>query len=201
MSNGYCDVKKGSPVLPCAKAPGSLMVTVNNRSDNKPLRSARVSLSGPSSANAATKPQGHATFAKLPPGNYKVTASLKTYSTETAAATVQAAAQAQAKVALNPTVAPIILPAHQTVIVKKVYTNPGRRMILLKTNVPFTGTGTFTRSSNAVRFFTQNAGGKEITFNGVDNVFKGAELTGGVCLFAEGAKGSTKTDTSNSRSS
>ena len=194
MSNGYCAVKKGSPVLPCAKAPGELLVTVNNRSDLTPLRGATVKLSGPASHTASTDQNGHASFSKLPPGNYKITATLKTYSTELGAATVQSTAKTQSTLALNPTVHPSIVPAHQAVMVKKAYTKPGRKLIQLKTNIAFAGTGTFTRSSNSVRFFTAAAGGKEITFNLTDNVFTGAQLGAGVSLYAEGAKGSAKVD-------
>lgn len=72
------------------------------------------------------------------------------------------------------------------VVVRKPHTNPARRQVVLRSTAAFTGTGTFTRSSDAVRFFDAAAGGTELTFDGVDNVFDAARLAAGVTLFAEG---------------
>ena len=82
---------------------------------------------------------------------------------------------------------PTITPASPVVVVKKPHTNPARQAITLRTDALFTRSGTLTRSGNtsAVRLFTAAAGGTEITFNGIDNVFSGAQLTAGVQLFAE----------------
>lgn len=75
------------------------------------------------------------------------------------------------------------------VIVRKPHTNPARRPVALRTPA-FTGTGLLERSSAAVRFFDAAAGGTEILFDGVDNVFPSAALAAGVTLFAEGAAAS-----------
>lgn len=80
------------------------------------------------------------------------------------------------------------------VVVKKSYTNPARKRVRLSTDTAFLGTGTLTRSSNAIRLFTAATGGTEITFDGTDNVFDGAQLTAGVDLFAEGASPSAAVD-------
>jgi outer membrane protein OmpA-like peptidoglycan-associated protein len=84
-------------------------------------------------------------------------------------------------------VTPSITLARNFVIVKKPHTNPARVQVTLRSNNPFTGTGTLTRSGNiaAVRLFTALIGGTELTFNGTDNVFTGAALAAGVSLFAE----------------
>ena len=58
----------------------------------------------------------------------------------------------------------------------------------------FTGSGTFTRSSDEVRFFDAAVGGTEITFNGTDNVFTDAALAADVQLFAEGQRASAAVD-------
>lgn len=82
---------------------------------------------------------------------------------------------------------PTITLAAPAVVVKKSYTNPARDRVTLKTNVAFNRTGTLTRSGNtgAIKLFTAANGGAEITFDGTDNVFTGAQLTTGVNLFAE----------------
>ncbi len=85
---------------------------------------------------------------------------------------------------------PIIKLGSAVVVVKKPYTNPARKAVELKTNAPFDGSGELTRSNDAIRFFTAAVGGVEIRFDGKDNVFSGGKLTGGVTLFAEGAKAS-----------
>lgn len=92
------------------------------------------------------------------------------------------------------TVSPQIILASPVVVVKKSYTNPARQLVTLRTDGPFVGTGTFERSSDAVRFFDAAVAGNEITFNDTDNVFTGAQLTAGVQLFAEGATASASLD-------
>lgn len=95
------------------------------------------------------------------------------------------------RVALTVAVAPVIALASPTVVVKKTYTAPARQSVTLRTSGAFTSTGTFTRSSAAVRFFDAATTGNEITFNGTDNVFTGAQLTAGLPLFAQGNTAST----------
>lgn len=85
---------------------------------------------------------------------------------------------------------PAITLASDVVVVKKPHTNPSRVLVTLAANPAFTGTGTFERSSDRIRFFDAAVGGTEITFNGVDNVFTDAQLVAGVQLFAEGAAAS-----------
>lgn len=80
--------------------------------------------------------------------------------------------------------------APDAIVVKKPHTNPARQPVVLRASVAFAGSGTFTRSSDAVRFFDAVAAGTEITFNGVDNVFTDAQLLAGHTLFAEGARAS-----------
>ncbi|WP_407343266.1 peptidoglycan-binding protein [Pengzhenrongella phosphoraccumulans] len=89
--------------------------------------------------------------------------------------------------------APVVPPAvalppvgPAVVVVKKVHTNPARKAVVLRSSALFTGTGEFTRSSDRVRFFDAAAGGAEVLFTGVDNVFGSARLVLGVTLFAEG---------------
>lgn len=89
---------------------------------------------------------------------------------------------------------PLITLTSAIVVVKKSYTNPARQLVTLKTDAEFIGAGTLERSNNAIRFFTAATGNTEITFNGTDNVFDGAQLTAGVPLFAEGATPSTTID-------
>jgi len=72
------------------------------------------------------------------------------------------------------------------VVVRKPHTNPARQPVVLRASTAFTGTGSFTRSSDRVKFFDAAAGGNEITFNGTDNVFTDAQLVAGHSLFAEG---------------
>ena len=84
-------------------------------------------------------------------------------------------------------VQPSITLARNFVIVKKPHTNPARVEVTLRADSAFSGTGTLDRSGNtaAVRLFTAATGGTEITFDGTDNVFPGANLVTGVTLFAE----------------
>lgn len=89
---------------------------------------------------------------------------------------------------------PLITLTSAIVVVKKSYTNPARQLVTLKTDAEFIGSGTLERSNNAIRFFTAATGNTEITFNGTDNVFDGAQLTAGVPLFTEGETPSTTMD-------
>ncbi len=77
------------------------------------------------------------------------------------------------------------------VVVRKPHTTPARRPVELRSSAAFTGSGRFDRSSDVVRFFDAAAGGTELVFDGVDNVFDGAALAAGVTLFAEGRVAST----------
>lgn len=82
---------------------------------------------------------------------------------------------------------PTITLASSIVVVKKSYTNPARQRVTLRLDYPFCqGDGTFTRSSDIIRFFDAPAGGTEIRFVGGDNVFSGHQLSVGVELYAEG---------------
>lgn len=90
---------------------------------------------------------------------------------------------------------PVIQTAKNVVVVKKKHTKAARQPVTLKTDTTFTGKGTFTRSSDAIHFFTAASKGKEITFDGKDNVFSGGKLTSGVKLYAEGASGGEVTIT------
>jgi Putative peptidoglycan binding domain/OmpA family len=72
------------------------------------------------------------------------------------------------------------------VVVRKAHTNPARRVVTLRVSTGFTGSGRLDRSGDAVRVFDAAAGGAELAFDGVDNVFTDAQLTAGVTLFAEG---------------
>ena len=89
---------------------------------------------------------------------------------------------------------PLITAATRVIVVKKSYTNPARKLVIVRTSARFQRTGTLTRSSNAIRFFTAAQAGSEITFDGVDNVFPGGRLRTGVRLFAEGASPSAALD-------
>lgn len=102
-------------------------------------------------------------------------------------------------------VSPLIEPAKLEVLVVKRAKNPGsgniepvttpkRQAVTLKTDVAFDGKGTFTRSSDKVKVFTAATGGKEITFDGKDNVFDGGPLTSGVTVYVEGNKPSDAMD-------
>lgn len=98
----------------------------------------------------------------------------------------------------KPRVGPVIVPSTLIVVVKKFhktpagktqpYTAPKRRSVVLSTDAGFDGTGTFTRSSDTVLFFKSLTGKDEIKFDGSDNVFKGADLTRGITVFAEANK-------------
>ncbi|QTE31451.1 OmpA family protein [Pengzhenrongella sicca] len=72
------------------------------------------------------------------------------------------------------------------VVVRKPHTNPARRPVVLRSSTAFTGTGRLDRSSDLVQLFDAAAGGTELAFDGVDNVFTSAQLAAGVTLFAQG---------------
>jgi hypothetical protein len=91
-------------------------------------------------------------------------------------------------------VTPTITLSSPVVVVRKPGINPRRQECRLGASPAFTGSGTFTRSSDAVRFFDAAVGGNEITFNGTDNVFSDAQLLAGVTLFTEGARASAALD-------
>ncbi len=76
--------------------------------------------------------------------------------------------------------------APPAVVVRKPHTNPVRQPVVLRVGAAFTGEGTFTRSSDQIRFFDAVAGGNEITFKDGDNVFTDAQLVAGHTIFAEG---------------
>jgi hypothetical protein len=80
------------------------------------------------------------------------------------------------------------------VVVRKPAANPARKPVQLKVSAAFTGSGTFTRSKNNIRFYTALTAGTELTFNGVDNVFTDAQLMAGVTIFADGDSASSAID-------
>lgn len=84
------------------------------------------------------------------------------------------------------TVRPTITLAADVVVVRKVHTNPARVQVTLGVSSVFTGSGTLTRTGSAVDLFPAAAGGSALTYNGVDNLFTGAQLSAGLVLFAEG---------------
>jgi hypothetical protein len=100
---------------------------------------------------------------------------------------------------------PIITPAKFTVVVRKFfkdaggtrkpYTTPKRQPIVLKTSAAFDGTGTFACLPNdKIKFFKSADKDDQIKLDGKGNVFKGAELTSGMTLYAEGSAASTALD-------
>jgi hypothetical protein len=81
------------------------------------------------------------------------------------------------------------------VLVKKAYTSPARLAVTLRVQGSgFDGTGTLSRTGDAIRFFTAATGGTEITFNGTDNVFTTAQLAAPTQVFAEGSHASGAVD-------
>jgi hypothetical protein len=91
-------------------------------------------------------------------------------------------------------VRPLISVARRVVIVKHPHTTPTRQAVALGASAPFNGSGLFTRSSAHVDFYLAPSGGAPLRFDGVDNVLGGAQLVGGVHLYAEGAIASTTVD-------
>jgi hypothetical protein len=96
---------------------------------------------------------------------------------------------AQAKVQFPPPAAHLTLAA-DTVVVKKAGCNPPRVQLTLKTDAPFSRTGTLQRSSEKVSVFTAATGGTDIFATANANVFQGSDLgsAAGVVLFVEGAQ-------------
>ncbi|WP_305044242.1 peptidoglycan-binding protein [Geoalkalibacter sp.] len=84
------------------------------------------------------------------------------------------------------TVNPTITLASDVVVVRKVHTNPARVQVRLGVSSAFTGNGTLTRIGNFVDLFPSAVGGVALTYDGVDNLFSGAQLSAGLTLFAEG---------------
>ena len=91
-------------------------------------------------------------------------------------------------------VVPSITLSSPVVVVAKPTTAPQRQTCTLRVDTTFVGTGTFTRSSDAVRFFDAAVGGTEITFLAGDNVFTDTQLLAGVTLFMEGGRASAAVD-------
>lgn len=110
---------------------------------------------------------------------------------------------------------PVVEPVSLVLVVKKfaknpatnaeeAYTDPQRQEITLKTDAAFDGTATFNCDKpDAVKFYSAKTGGVEIRLNGTDNVFPpggsppwagGATISGGVKIYAEGIKPSSKKD-------
>jgi len=122
------------------------------------------------------------------------------------AALAAPAPQSAPKPAPKAKVDPVITPAKLDVVVKKFfkdstgatkpYTKPKRQKVVLSTSESFeaAGSGTFTRSNDGIKFFKSADKDDEIKFDGKDNVFKGSQLSGGVALYAEGAKPSAALD-------
>ena len=89
-------------------------------------------------------------------------------------------------------VAPIITINFHIVLVKKSYMPKSTRMpVVLSTDQAFDGTGTFTSSSGAIRFFSHDSGGVQIESG---HSFTGAQLSSSVTIYAEGATPSAKMD-------
>ena len=84
--------------------------------------------------------------------------------------------------------------APAAVVVRKPHTNPARVPVALRAATAFTGSGRFARSDTRLRFFATAAGGDELAFDGVDDVFTAAQLVAGHTLFAEGATASAAVD-------
>lgn len=99
----------------------------------------------------------------------------------------------KAKKPADPPVKPTLGPAKLTVVVAPPYLPKSRTPIVLKTDSVFTGTGRFSRSDTNIDFFRKGAAAA-LTFNGIDDVFTGADLTAGVTLEAQGVAASKKVD-------
>jgi hypothetical protein len=89
-----------------------------------------------------------------------------------------------------PVVTPdIFIDGQPIVLVKKPYTDAARvrrkQVTLVADDIAFDGSGTFTFTGNAIRFFTQAADGREVSSG---DSWAGLELGMGVRLYAEGAR-------------
>lgn len=93
-------------------------------------------------------------------------------------------------------VTPMVEVPHPVVLVKRPYTSPLRREVVLRTDVDFGtgGSGLFTVPGSSVRFFTAATAGVLISFSGTDNRFTANELARGVTLWAEGVSPSGHVD-------
>lgn len=192
---------KPKAVSRCPDAPGDLAVLVVRADDGTPIADARVKASGPSPGEAPTGSDGWVVFADVKPGAYnaeiKLPEALSKYQLDqaTQAGSVACADTKilQFKASPPPPVKPLI-EAPAVVVVKKPHTTPARRPVRLRTDVSFDGTGLLTRSSGAVAFYTSAGGGTALKFDGTDNKFTGAGLTGAVTLYAEGVAPSAALD-------
>ena len=77
--------------------------------------------------------------------------------------------------------------AEYIVLVKRPYTTVDPVKVNLKTTAGFDGTGTLTRNRDIIDF-SLNPAGPILKFDGKDNKFAGAKLSGGVDLFAVAKK-------------
>jgi len=87
-------------------------------------------------------------------------------------------------------VTPTVNLESKVVVVPKPHTHPTMKMVTLKTDKTFNGTGTFTVSGNkdAVKFFKDKAGTIEMKFDNTDNVYTGDQLFAGVQVFVGARK-------------
>jgi hypothetical protein len=85
-------------------------------------------------------------------------------------------------------VSPVIEIDADAVVVKRSYTSPKRRAVRLSTDVSVSdGQGELSVSvKDKIQFFKVESGGTALSFNAVDNVFSGSDLSRGVTLYAEG---------------
>ncbi|WP_020579055.1 peptidoglycan-binding protein [Actinopolymorpha alba] len=85
---------------------------------------------------------------------------------------------------------PTVTAKDAVVVVRKPYTNPARRPVVLKVSTAFKGSGTFTVSkAGSIRFFDAVTAGNAVASG---TVFTSDQLVAGVTVFAEGAKASDK---------
>ena len=185
----------GSLIAKVVLQPVAVDVTVHVVSSaGGDLVGAAVAVTGPASLSGATIAGGIATF-HLPPGTYQFAASLDNFTAPAPATRIVATNQTNAvPITLTPNaVTALITPLPLVVVRPKHNCTPARVRVNLGVSAAFTGSGTgrFTCSTGAVRFFTVASGGTAIAFNGTDNVFTAARLAAGVPLFAEGGTVST----------
>ncbi len=192
---------KPKAVGQCPNAPGDLAVYVSRADNHKPVADAQVKASGPTPGAGQTDAQGWVIFPDRTPGAYKADVQLPAaLSKFQLPSPTQAGAVACAKTEIlhfqispPPTVRPLI-EAPPVVVVKRPYTKAERKKVTLKADIAFDGTGVLSRSGNAVEFYTTASAGSALKFDGNDNKFTGANLTGGVTLYAEGARASGAVD-------
>lgn len=192
---------KPKAVGKCPEAPGDLAVYVVRADTNAPVADARVKATGPTPGEAPTDAEGWVIFADRKPGSYnadiKLPEALAKFqldqATQSGAVACADTRILQFKVSPPPPVAPVI-EAPAVVVVRKPHTTPARRQVRLRTDVSFDGTGLLTRSGGAVDFYTSASAGTPLKFDGTDNNFTGASLTGAVTLYAEGVTPSAALD-------